>query len=273
MGIQSEVGRSAGAYKNTSSLNSKLTEKSVFDPVLCELAYKWFCPPQGHILDPFAGGSVRGIVASALGFKYTGIDLSKTQVEENRSQARTISSVPMPNWIVGDSLKVVDPVQHKCDFIFSCPPYGDLEKYSTDPRDISNMTYAGFMTAYKAIIAKCCGCLRDNSFAAFVVGDFRDKKTECYRGFVHDTVKCFEAAGLGYYNHSCIVNPLGTLAMRAGLAFRTTRKLGSAFQDMIVMLKGDAREAVKKLGSVEKDDLSKLKPRRIVGQPVSKTGK
>jgi hypothetical protein len=40
---------------------------SVFDPVLCELALRWFAPRGGSILDPFAGGSVRGIVASALG--------------------------------------------------------------------------------------------------------------------------------------------------------------------------------------------------------------
>ena len=40
---------------------------SIFDPVLCEIAYRWFCPPDGMVLDPFAGGSVRGIVASRLG--------------------------------------------------------------------------------------------------------------------------------------------------------------------------------------------------------------
>jgi len=40
---------------------------SIFDPVLCEIAYRWFCPAGGMVLDPFAGGSVRGIVASRLG--------------------------------------------------------------------------------------------------------------------------------------------------------------------------------------------------------------
>ena len=37
---------------------------SIFDPVLCEIAYRWFCPPGGLVLDPFAGGSVRGIIAN-----------------------------------------------------------------------------------------------------------------------------------------------------------------------------------------------------------------
>ena len=37
---------------------------SIFDPVLCEIAYRWFCPEGATVLDPFAGGSVRGIVAA-----------------------------------------------------------------------------------------------------------------------------------------------------------------------------------------------------------------
>jgi len=45
---------------------------SIFDPVLCELAYRWFCPLDGQIVDPFAGGSVRGVVASLLGRRYWG---------------------------------------------------------------------------------------------------------------------------------------------------------------------------------------------------------
>ena len=36
-------------------------DASIFDPVVCEIAYRWFCPPAGIVLDPFAGGSVRGI--------------------------------------------------------------------------------------------------------------------------------------------------------------------------------------------------------------------
>jgi hypothetical protein len=36
------------------------TGTSIFDPVLCELVYRWFCPPAGLVLDPLVGGSVRG---------------------------------------------------------------------------------------------------------------------------------------------------------------------------------------------------------------------
>lgn len=60
---------------------------SVFDPVLCELVYRWFSPPGGLVLDFFAGGSVRGIVAALVGRPYTGIDLRAEQVEANKTQA------------------------------------------------------------------------------------------------------------------------------------------------------------------------------------------
>lgn len=62
------------------------TGTSIFDPVLCELVYRWFSPPRGLVLDPFAGGSVRGIVAAMLGRRYVGVDLSETQCEANRAQ-------------------------------------------------------------------------------------------------------------------------------------------------------------------------------------------
>jgi hypothetical protein len=60
---------------------------SIFDPVLCELAYRWFSAEGHRILDPFAGGSVRGLVAAMLGRSYTGNDLSAVQVAANQEQA------------------------------------------------------------------------------------------------------------------------------------------------------------------------------------------
>ena len=58
-------------------LAATVTGTSIFDPVLCELAYRWFCPPGGLVLDPFAGGSVRGIVAAKCGRRYIGIDVAR----------------------------------------------------------------------------------------------------------------------------------------------------------------------------------------------------
>ena len=52
------------------------TGTSVFDPVLAELLYRWFSPEGGTVVDPFAGGPARAVVASVTGREYHGIDIN-----------------------------------------------------------------------------------------------------------------------------------------------------------------------------------------------------
>jgi DNA modification methylase len=224
------------------------TGTSIFDPVLCEIAYRWFCPPGGLVLDPFAGGSVRGIVASQLGRRYVGVDLSERQIEANRVQAKAICSDPAPEWVVGDSRTALPDVA--ADMIFSCPPYADLEVYSDDPRDLSTMDYAGFRAAYREIVAASSARLVADSFAVFVVGEVRDKKGH-YVDLVGDTVEAFRAAGLEFYNEAILVTAVGSLPIRAGKQFSASRKLGKTHQNVLVFLKGDGKRTAVRCGPVE----------------------
>ena len=118
LGIESHLGRDAECNAkfdddlDENGLNKygrkPMTGVSIFDPALCELMYNWYCPEGGTILDPFAGGSVRGVVAHHLGFKYTGIDIREEQVESNVSQCKTLLSANnQPQYIAGDSNKVL----------------------------------------------------------------------------------------------------------------------------------------------------------------------
>ena len=155
LGIKSEVGREKemtfkGAVKSFDYYRqkegkvkeSKEQGTSIFDPALCEVLYHWFVTENGTILDPFAGGSVRGIVANYLGYNYTGIDIRQEQVDSNREQAMDILEINnQPQWYVGDSNEVLDNFNKQYDFVFSCPPYADLEVYSDLKGDISNMPY------------------------------------------------------------------------------------------------------------------------------------
>jgi len=262
---------------------------SIFDPVLCELAYRWFSPEGGIILDPFAGGSVRGIVASHCGRQYVGMDLREEQVQANRSQAN-VAQDPQPVWHCGDS-RTIDHVckDIKADMVFSCPPYADLEVYSEDPNDLSTLKYPEFKAAYFEIIQKACSLLKPNTFACFVVGDVRDKKGNYYN-FVGDTVEAFRAAGLHYYNEAILVTAVGSLPIRAGRQFAASRKLGKthqnvlvfkkeeehfeqtqqltqAHQNILVFAKGDGKQAAANCGEVkatmqalEVEELSALPP-------------
>ncbi len=214
---------------------------SIFDPVLCELLYRWFCTNGGSVLDPFAGGSVRGVVAGILGYPYKGIDLRLDQVEANRRQADLLN-LKNVDWFDGDSNEVLDKHHSgNFDFVMSCPPYADLEKYSDDPKDLSNMDYADFKEVYFSIIKKAVAQLKDDRFACFVVGDVRDKKG-FYYNFVSDTIQAFKDAGMELYNEIILVNTVGSLAIRVRRQFNGGRKVGKMHQNVLVFYKGDPKK-------------------------------
>jgi hypothetical protein len=261
LGMQSEVGRDIEPTNVSANLpdghymagRGNNEGGSIFDPVLCELAYSWFSPPGGTILDPFAGGSVRGIVASHMGRQYVGVELRSEQIEANRAQAH-IARDPQPVWHCGDS-RNIDSICHdiRADFVFSCPPYADLEVYSDDPLDLSTLQYEDFRPAYFDIVKKACQLLKQDRFACFVVGDVRDKKGNYYN-FVGDTVEAFRAAGLSYYNEAILITCVGSLPIRAGRQFASGRKLGKTHQNVLVFVKGDGKKAAKNCGEILVDN-------------------
>jgi DNA modification methylase len=248
LGIKSELGRdlkSGGIDTSHGAYMPPMTAESIFDPVLTECYYFWHSPPNGLILDPFAGGSVRGIVAQQMGRQYYGIDLNHKQVDANYDQLKSIVGEPVyqcknpPVWIHGDSR--TDIPEMDVDYIFTCPPYGSLEQYSDDRRDLSNMPYYDFLDAFNEIIEIACSCLKENRFATIVVGDFR-RKNGLYHNFVADTIHAFQRAGMGYYNEAILVTPLGTLPFRARRFFEASRKIGKTHQNVLTFLKGNDPE-------------------------------
>lgn len=246
MGIKGEVGRdSASIHCPNNASESALVDSnytSIFDPVLCELAYRWFSGEGAQVIDPFAGGSVRGIVASALGRKYWGGELRAEQVAANREQAASICQNDVPVYVCGDSMVTLETAP-EADFVFSCPPYGDLEKYSDEPADLSNMEWHTFAAAYRRIILRACQKLRANRFACFVVGDFRDQRGY-YRDFVSETIRAFRECGLELYNDAILVTSVGSASMRVTRQFEAGRKFCKTHQNVLVFCKGEWRKAV-----------------------------
>jgi hypothetical protein len=424
--IEGEIDPAGRAEKLTVNMRAWAEEKgktgaenttSVFDPVLCELAYRWFAPPDGLVLDPFAGGAVRGLVAALSGYRYYGIELRAEQVAANLEQARRLApdslrvpvrvsgaqlrqrfqpcepgyvaavcggaccrrstggvsvpiiecgtvreltgdrcphqdpvglcalhgspdkplgcvaspfvlnekdllvvrnryrllrcydtpdavpayvafraglerifgaaeaailaaaaeagadeiassiapdvysdlrllrafrsgestpvATPRLRWIIGDALEELEGAP-AADFLFSCPPYGDLETYSDDPRDLSNMRWDEFLVAYRSIISKAVDRLRPDSFACFVVGDFRGP-TGAYRAFPTETIRAFAAAGAELYNDAVLVTNIASLSLRARRPFEVARKLGKTHQNVLVFVKGDPRAATARI--------------------------
>jgi hypothetical protein len=231
------------------------TGTSIFDPVICEIAYRWFCPPGGTVLDPFAGGSVRGIIASKLGRRYVGIELRGEQVEANKAQL-SLAGELAPEWRCGDACDIGRLAGDiEADLIFSCPPYWNLERYSDDPADLSNMGLDDFTAAYRSIIAGTVARLRDDRFAVWVVGDVRDEHG-CYVSLPGRTIDAFKAVGARLYNDAILVTAVGSLPIRVGRQFEASRKLGRTHQNILVFIKGDPRRATEACGAVEFGEIS-----------------
>lgn len=255
--MQSEKGRNEGllgdGLKKLAQKNGKsLTGTSIFDPVLCEVVYNWFGKKDGIVFDPFAGGSVRGVVAEMVGQHYIGIDLSEKQIDANQINADKFKVCPA--WHCDDSKNADKYIPDgSADLVFSCPPYHNLEKYSNHPLDLSNMTYNDFLTAYSEIIQLSCKKLKNDRFAVFVVGDIRDSKG-AYRDFISETKRIFQSCGLSLYNDIVLLEQIATKAMIAEKQFTAKRKLPKTHQNVLVFYKGN----IKEIEQFNPDDIVKV---------------
>jgi tRNA G10 N-methylase Trm11 len=231
---------------------------SAFDPVLAEVLY-WRCCSRGQavfdplaVLDPFAGGPTRGVVAACLGLRYTGVDLSKRQVQANRQHFKKLrrshpAQMPSaPEWITGDSrdLDRLLPKDYRADFVLTCPPYWNLERYSKDDRDLSNAkTYEEFLDMYRPALTQAVRRLRPGGLAAVVTGDLTDRRTGGLISMVSDTVKIAEAAGAMCVSSGVLMTMLGTAPVRARRQYERTGRTTRVHQYVSIFLKGDPAES------------------------------
>jgi DNA modification methylase len=247
LSIESELGRGDNLLSLSKLLQKKQKATSVFDPVLCEIMYRWFTEENDVVFDPFAGGSVRGIVASMIKRNYVGTDIRKEQVESNFKQSESICDSHQPKWIHSDAL---DYDAESFDFLFTCPPYYDLEVYSQNEKDLSNMTENEFEESYEKILTKHLGKLKDNRFCAIVIGDTRDV-SGIYRKFLSKTVNIFEKNGCLLYNDLILLQEPATAAMRSFNYMNSSRKIAKCHQNVLVFIKGNVKDTVGRLSKFE----------------------
>jgi len=236
-GIQSELGRED--IQSKSQFWESTSNVSIFDPVLCELMYDWFVPKGGKILDPFSGGSVRGIVAHEMGYTYDGIDLSQNQILANKKQSNG------PNWILGDADKELFHLDNDYDFVFTCPPYYDLEVYSDDMNDLSTLSERNFDIKFDKILYKSILQLKQNRFFGIVVSEVRNPSTTGnysignYRKLVSKTIQMCESHGLKFYNDMVLFNSQHQASRVGKTYFDRNRKIPSVHQNILIFVKGN----------------------------------
>ena len=225
---------------------------SLLDPVLAELAVKWFAPSKegNACFDPFAGDTVFGFVSAYLKNTFTGIELRKEQAELNNARVEGMSA----EYINDDGQNVTQHVvKGSQDLLFSCPPYFDLEVYSDLPNDASNQgTYKDFLAILENAFVGAIDCLKENRFAVIVCGDVRDNKQGGYYGFPDDLKAIFNRNGMITYNELILVEALGTLPQRVG-RFMQNRKIGKCHQNVLVFYNGDTSQIKKEFTNLTQD--------------------
>lgn len=244
VGGNKDSGKSFGNFgndfRNRSDFNNINEGTSNFDPVLAEVMFKWFNLPHGKVLDPFGGEQTKGTVAGVLEMPYYGVEIRQEQVDYNRG---IVSGLKGVNYVCGDSANVATLIPERdFDFVFTSPPYYDLEVYSDNKDDLSTFgTFDEFMVFMAKIYQSCADMLAPNRFFVVKVGEIRDKKTGVYRNFVGETIEVLKNCGLKYYNEIILVNAVGTASMRASSSFRN-RKIVKLHQNLLVFYKGDLNQ-------------------------------
>ena len=132
--LQMKAKSGIGLQQGIEFMGIKGDTTSILDPVLCEVLLHWFTNEGYQTFDPFAGDSVFGFCSAFKGRPFTGIELRNEQVEFNQKQ---IDDNGLDGkYICDDAVNIKNHIKNNSmDFMFTCPPYADLEIYSDMPND------------------------------------------------------------------------------------------------------------------------------------------
>lgn len=183
----------------------------------------------GKVLDAFAGGPPRGLTAAIMGYSYTGFDIRQAQLDENLSVLRDLGLNGNIRYILGDGRFLFgtiagessDPTGELFDCAITCPPYHDLEKYSDQSDDLSNMRSYWEFNAGMALCAQSHRPLmKPGAFVCIIVGPFRNKKTGELIDLPAHTVQNFKEAGFIYHQQIVLSKNFGSAAKRSTNAWK-----------------------------------------------------
>src|SRR3990167_10181488 len=119
--------------KKMQLLGSKYTT-SIFNPHFAQMILSAYCPPKAKIYDAFGGGGTRGFIATAMGHTYTGVEIRPDEVARIKKRQYELG---LDFEMVCSDSQFYPINEGAYDFSYSCPPYYDLEVYSTLEGDMS----------------------------------------------------------------------------------------------------------------------------------------
>lgn len=210
---------------------------SVFPAPLMEwIILRYGGPVGGKILDAFAGGPPRAVVSALMGMEYHGVELRLEQINENLAVLNSMD-LTTATYYEADGTKLNIKGLPEFDCAITCPPYWNLEVYSEDPKDLSNLaTYDLFDRAMLDCAVAHYPLMKAGAFVCIVVGPFRNKKTGELIDFPGDTVRNFQQAGFTYWQQVVLSKNFASAAKRSTNAWKG-HKLVPAHEFLLVFKK------------------------------------
>jgi len=153
----------------------KVTE-SIFNPAVAAWALNCWAPEGSTVFDPFAGGGTRALVAAALGYQYLGVELREQEVDAVLGRVERAGFSSNVTLWRGDSRRADALVgSRRADFLLTCPPYWNLERYDGGPADLSQApTLEAFEEGIEEVARAAARVVRPGGLAFWVVGLMRD---------------------------------------------------------------------------------------------------
>jgi DNA modification methylase len=182
---------------------------SKFHPHLAEIVVRYWSLPGELIVDPFAGRSCRGVVATHLDRCYEGYEVAPTTVDKLRED--------LPTAVIhnadGCSMNLTE--DSSADLVFTCPPYHRLERYEDVEYQLSSVkNYDEFLRRIEDVGNSIYRVLKPERFLCWVCADWRDGKA--FRIFHADTIDVMENAGLTIHDIVIVKNNSPFVHLQAG---------------------------------------------------------
>lgn len=184
---------------------------SEFNPDVADRIIRFWSEQGDQILDPFGGRATRAVVSSVLGRKYLGFEIAPStqkltiqrvsEVEEALAHSLIEENFVQPEIRLGDGTLLEGVPNNFADFVFTCPPYSDVEKYESVPGQLSDLSYSDFIQAIARCMKRCFECLKSGKFCVWVVADFRRDKRLI--PFHYDLVNA--ASNIGFHLHDEVI--------------------------------------------------------------------
>jgi len=173
-----------GKRKNEDHNNhSSRKNYSGFPTEVCDLCYSFYLRDSKNIFDPFAGWGERHVKAIEYDKTYIGFDISKDSID------KAFSDYGVTNFNA-DS-RVADYPSY--DGVLTCPPYWNLEKYSSDESLDRIKTWDKFLDTYDQILTRIYHEAAPLTTFCIQTGDWR--KGGKYYDLVYETTRMFKRLG------------------------------------------------------------------------------